>query len=147
MYQRAVNVACIMNETEIENREKGQAKRKFSPGGSNSLGNSKFKSLNLHWGKIRENTPHCGNRRESVISVGVNTMAHAKASRVSALDMANWTIGSPIAQRPHGTIRVILRDQVWEITRRHNEVAFQLVLPQEAIETRRSHKQEDGYSA
>ena len=36
MYQRAMKVAHIMNETEIENRGKGQAKKKFSPRGSSS---------------------------------------------------------------------------------------------------------------
>jgi len=36
MYQKAVKIARIMNETETENREKGQVKRKFGPGGSNS---------------------------------------------------------------------------------------------------------------
>jgi len=36
MYQRAVNVSCIIDETEIENKEKGQARRKFCPGGSDS---------------------------------------------------------------------------------------------------------------
>jgi len=36
MYQKAVKAARIINEIEIESREKGQAKRKFSLGGSNS---------------------------------------------------------------------------------------------------------------
>ena len=47
MYQRAVKIARIMNETEIENREKGQAKRKFAPEGSNSRGNRNFKRFKL----------------------------------------------------------------------------------------------------
>jgi len=36
-------VARIINETEIKNREKGQAKRKFGPGGSSSQGNRNFR--------------------------------------------------------------------------------------------------------
>jgi len=31
-----MKIANIMNETETENREKDQVKRKFGPGGSNS---------------------------------------------------------------------------------------------------------------
>ena len=43
MYQKTVKIARIMNETEIENREKDQVKKEFGPGGSNSQGNRNFK--------------------------------------------------------------------------------------------------------
>ena len=36
MYQKAVKIARIISETEIEDRGEGQAKEKFGPGGSNS---------------------------------------------------------------------------------------------------------------
>jgi len=36
MYEKAVKIARIMSETEIENREKDQVKEEFGPGGSNS---------------------------------------------------------------------------------------------------------------
>jgi len=39
MYQRAVKIIRIMNETKIKNREKDQVKRKFGPRRSNSQGN------------------------------------------------------------------------------------------------------------
>ena len=87
MYQRAMKVACIMNEIEIENRERGQAKRKFGLEDPVRRETGTSRSLNVKWGKTRENTPHSGNRREHVISVGVNTLAHAKALWVSALDV------------------------------------------------------------
>jgi len=36
MYQRAVKVARIIDETKIENKERGPAKREFDPGKPNS---------------------------------------------------------------------------------------------------------------
>ena len=41
--QKAVKIACIMNKTEIENREKDQVKKEFGPGGSNSQANENFR--------------------------------------------------------------------------------------------------------
>jgi len=43
MYQRAVKVARIIDETKIENKEKGRAKREISPGEPNSQGNRNFR--------------------------------------------------------------------------------------------------------
>ena len=43
MFQKAVKIACIISEIEIENREKDQVKEEFSPGGSNSQGNRNFR--------------------------------------------------------------------------------------------------------
>jgi len=42
MYQRAVKIARIINEIEIEDRGKGQVKEKFGPRGSNSQGGISF---------------------------------------------------------------------------------------------------------
>jgi len=43
MYQKAVKIARIMIETEIENGERDQVKEEFGPGGSNSQGNRNFR--------------------------------------------------------------------------------------------------------
>jgi len=43
MYQKAMKIARIINQTEIENREKDQVKKKFGPEGSNSQGNRNFR--------------------------------------------------------------------------------------------------------
>jgi len=43
MYQKAVNIACIISKTEIENGEKDQVKEEFGPRGSNSQGNRNFR--------------------------------------------------------------------------------------------------------
>ena len=43
MYEKAVKIARVMNETEIEIREKNQVKEKFGPGGSNFQGNRNFR--------------------------------------------------------------------------------------------------------
>ena len=45
MYQKAVKIARIISETEIEDREKDQVTEKFGPGGSNSLGNINFRRV------------------------------------------------------------------------------------------------------
>jgi len=56
MYQRAVKIARIMNETEIKNREKDQVKRKFGPGGSNSHENRNFMRFKpgMKWDKGKQ---------------------------------------------------------------------------------------------
>ena len=43
MYQRTVKVARIIDETKIENKEKGRVTRKISPGESNSQGSRNFR--------------------------------------------------------------------------------------------------------
>jgi len=43
MYQMAVKVARIIEETNIENKEKGRAKREIGPGESNSQGSRNFR--------------------------------------------------------------------------------------------------------
>jgi len=45
MYQKAVKIARIISETDIEDREKDQVKEKFGPGGSNSQGNINFRKV------------------------------------------------------------------------------------------------------
>ena len=110
MYQRAMKVACIMNETEIENRENGQAKRKFGPGGSSSQGNMNFKKFRPRVGQNKGKKPPNENKEKHVTSVGVNTLAHAEALRANVSNVVIWITRSPIAQRPHGITRATLRD-------------------------------------
>jgi len=43
MYQMAVKVAHIIDETEIENKEKGRTKRETGPGESNFQGSRNFR--------------------------------------------------------------------------------------------------------
>jgi len=43
MYQKAMKVAWIINETEIENREKRKPKKKFGLRGSNCQQNRNFR--------------------------------------------------------------------------------------------------------
>ena len=45
MYERAVKVARIINETEIGNRERSQAKRRLGPRGPNFQRNTNFKRV------------------------------------------------------------------------------------------------------
>jgi len=78
-------------------------------------------------------------KKKHVTSVDVNTLAHTEALRAHVFDVVVWVTKSPIAQRLHGIVRVIFRDQEWESTQRHNEVAQPLVLPQGTIEATRSH--------
>jgi len=49
--------SLIMNETEIENKEKGQVKRKFGPRGSSSQENRNFKKFKLGTGKNKRKHP------------------------------------------------------------------------------------------
>ena len=53
MYQKAAKIAHIMCKAEIENREKDQVKKEFSPGGSNSHGNRNFRRFKyvMKWDK------------------------------------------------------------------------------------------------
>ena len=46
MYQRAVKIARVIEETEAERRQMGFAKRKFGEGGSSTQGNSKSRNFN-----------------------------------------------------------------------------------------------------
>jgi len=46
MYQRAVKIAWVIEETEAEGRQMGLAKRKFSQGGSSTPGNKRFRNFN-----------------------------------------------------------------------------------------------------
>jgi len=46
MFQRVVNMAWVMDETEVENKKMSQTKRKFGPGGSSSQGNRNFRRFN-----------------------------------------------------------------------------------------------------
>ena len=46
MYQRAVKIARVIEETEAESRQLGQAKRKFGPGGFSTQGNKRFSNSN-----------------------------------------------------------------------------------------------------
>jgi len=43
IYQKAMKIAHIINETENENKEKGLAKKKSDLGGSNYQGNRNFR--------------------------------------------------------------------------------------------------------
>ena len=43
MYQKALKIAHIISETEIENRERDQVKEKFGPTGSDSQKNMNFR--------------------------------------------------------------------------------------------------------
>ena len=45
MYQRAVKIARIISETEIEDRGKGKIKEKFGPGGCISQGGKGFRTV------------------------------------------------------------------------------------------------------
>jgi len=40
-----MKIACIISETKIEDRGKGQVKEKFGPGGSNSHGGISFRRV------------------------------------------------------------------------------------------------------
>jgi len=53
MYQRAVKIARVIEETEAESRQIGLAKRKFSQRGSGAQGNKRFINFNpaKDWGK------------------------------------------------------------------------------------------------
>jgi len=62
MYQKAVQIARIMSEIEIENRTKDQAKEEFSPGGSNFQGNRSFRRFKHGMKKDRKSKPSNGNR-------------------------------------------------------------------------------------
>ena len=57
IYQMAVKVAHIINMVEIENREKGQAKKKFCPRGSNSQGNINFRRFKTGMRQDKEKQP------------------------------------------------------------------------------------------
>ena len=46
MYQRVVKIARVIEETKVESREMGLAKRRFGPGGSRTEGNKRFRKLN-----------------------------------------------------------------------------------------------------
>jgi len=47
MYQGAVKIARVVEETEAESRQIGLAKRKFGEGGSGAQGNKRFRNFNL----------------------------------------------------------------------------------------------------
>ena len=66
----------------------------------------------LSLGRNRKNKskPPNGNKGKHAISVGNNTLAHAKALRANVLGVVIWVTRSPITQRPHGITKVILRD-------------------------------------
>jgi len=53
IFKKAVKIACIMNETEIENREKAQTNRKYGARESSSHGNGNFKRfrVGVGWNK------------------------------------------------------------------------------------------------
>jgi len=57
MYQRAVKIARIISETEIEDRGKGQVKEKFGPGGSNSQGGISFRRVKYGMKQEKGNKP------------------------------------------------------------------------------------------
>jgi len=46
MYQNAMKIARVIEETEAEGRPMGPTKRKFGPGGSSTQGNKKFRNFN-----------------------------------------------------------------------------------------------------
>ena len=47
MYQRAVKIARVIEETDAEGRQMGLAKRKFGQGGSSAQGSKRFRNFNL----------------------------------------------------------------------------------------------------
>ena len=46
MYQKAVKINLVVDETKVENREMGQAKRKFGPSRSSSQCGRNFRRFN-----------------------------------------------------------------------------------------------------
>ena len=76
MFQRAMKIARVMDETEVESREMGQPKRKFSPGESNSQGSSNFKRFNPQKTKDKESNLHSGKREGHVTNAGANIQGH-----------------------------------------------------------------------
>jgi len=46
MYQRAMKITRVIEEIEVESRQIGLAKRKFSQGGSGTQGNKRFRNFN-----------------------------------------------------------------------------------------------------
>jgi len=53
MYQRAVKIARVIEETEVESRQIGLAKRKFGQSDFSAQGNKRFRNFNhaKEWGK------------------------------------------------------------------------------------------------
>ena len=90
MYQKAVKVARIINEIEIENREKGRAKKKFGLGGSDYQGNRNFKWFKPGMNKIKESKLPNEEKGKHVANVGVNTLAHARALWDRVFDVVIW---------------------------------------------------------
>jgi len=56
MYQRAMKIARVIEETEAESRQIGLAKRRFGPGGSYAQENKRFKKFNPEedQGKVKQ---------------------------------------------------------------------------------------------
>ena len=66
--------------------------------------------LNLGLNRTKESKSPNGEKGKCVTSVDVNTLTHTEALRAHVLDVVTCVTRLPIAQRPHGTTRALLRD-------------------------------------
>ena len=72
MYQRVVKIARVIEKTKAESRQMCLAKRRFSPGGSRTQENKRFKKFNTKKGRARE-TSYAGERNEALQLVWLYT--------------------------------------------------------------------------
>ena len=126
MYQKAVQIARIISETEIEDKGKGQAKEKFGTRGSDSQGSINFrrvkhgmkqdKGKQVAQGKLRKTCDQCGRqhpgpcKRCASPCFGCGGMGHKVANCPKATwnsrghNQRSGTGIKPVAQRDRLTI-------------------------------------------
>ena len=69
MYQKAVKMAHIMSEIEIENREEDQVKEEFGPKDPILRETETSGGLNLGWNTTKESKPPNRNRENLLVSL------------------------------------------------------------------------------
>jgi len=105
-----VKIARIIDETKIENKERGQAKREIGPGDPNSQGSRNFGRSKSEIKQDKGKQAIQWKPMKPVASVDISTLAHAEALRAHVSNVVKGVTKPLITQGSHGIVGVTLKD-------------------------------------